>query len=221
MLHTVRVGRRVHYLPVTTSTNDEAWALLEKGDADGAVVLADHQSAGRGRFKRSWHAPRGSSVLMSLVLVEKQPKEIGAWLGLLAGVAMWDAVHAISALTPTIKWPNDLLLRGRKVAGALVESRMMEGGKRAYVVGIGMNCLQHHGHFPPDIAESATSLEIESHDAVDRHVVVVALLSALDQWLASPNAWTQEDVRDAWINRAGSIGHLSTCQAVGRNTPAP
>ncbi len=144
-----RIGRRIEFLESTTSTNDVAWQFLAGPDADGLAVLADHQSAGRGRHRRFWHSPRGASLLCSVALIENAPAWTGSQLALLAGIAACDAIRLTTDIVPSIKWPNDLLVRDRKVGGVLVESEM-RADATALVVGVGINCLQQATHLPDD-----------------------------------------------------------------------
>jgi BirA family biotin operon repressor/biotin-[acetyl-CoA-carboxylase] ligase len=205
-VRTTRVGRRIEYLETTTSTNDEAWARIDNEDADGLVIFAEYQSAGRGRLGRTWHSPRGASLLCSVALITDEDDAPGDQLVLLTGVAAVDAIRACTDVTPTIKWPNDLCVAGRKLGGILIESRVCRTGRRACVVGIGLNCLHQRGHLDDELADSATSLEIESAQAVDRTNIAIALLEALDRWLARPRKWIERDLLDAWLARAEPMG---------------
>ena len=127
-------GQRLRFLSDTDSTNRQARLWAEEGAEDGSVVLADHQTAGRGRFDRVWAASRGQNLLLTLILRRPLPRP--AWLPLATGLA---ARNAVASLLPTatvsLKWPNDVRIDGRKVAGILVESPA-EG---LYLVGIGPN----------------------------------------------------------------------------------
>lgn len=201
-----RIGRRVDYCGSTSSTNDSAWCAVERGDADGLVVLAEHQSSGRGRMGRRWEMPNAAGVLASVVLCDHSGAEEPAPIGLIAAVAVCDAVAGSASVSATIKWPNDVLVKGRKVAGILVESRALGGGVRASVIGVGINCLQHRGHFPKDLAESATSLELECDRAVDRTAVVIRLLRELNGWFGEREMWAHEVVREAWRSRSVMLG---------------
>ncbi len=206
VLNTARIGRRVVYLRSTSSTIDECWRSIGEGDADGLVVLAEHQTAGRGRFGRSWHSPRGASLLGSVALVDHPGALVGNELALLAAVAVRDAVASCTGILPVIKWPNDLLVRGRKFAGILVESRQYTETATAYVIGIGINCLQQRGHLPDELAGIATSLEIEAHVAIDRTGLALSVVTELDRWLADPTGWSNDDLRREWLARAEPLG---------------
>lgn len=211
-----RIGRRIVVLAETTSTNDAAFAAAQEQDADGLAVFADHQTQGRGRQGRRWLSPRGASVLCSVLLIEhteghRSPVDPGT-LTLAAGIAACDTIAATASdVEPAIRWPNDILIRGRKVAGVLIESRTTSRG-RAYVVGIGINCLQHDRHFSDDIRRQATSLEAASHDVIHRLDVARQLLVELDRWLAAP--MDTQKVRHAWLDRAEPLGqHIHIRQA--------
>ena len=215
-LHTERVGQCLEYLTSCASTNDEAWARMEAGGADGLVVLAEYQSAGRGRFGRTWDSPRGASLLCSVALIEESTERAGAELALVAAVAAHSAITSCTDVIPTIKWPNDLLAGGRKLGGILIESRLLDGEIPAFVVGIGINCLQHRAHLPEELAQAATSLELESQQAIDRTALAIALLSELDRWLKSPRSWSYTELRDQWLARAEPVGTRVDLEQAGR-----
>ncbi len=177
---------RVHWR-LTDSTNERAQALAAAGAPHGTLVTADEQDAGRGRQGRDWTAPAGTAVLMSLVL-----REPGESLPLAAAVAVCEALP-----TPaTIKWPNDVLIGGRKVAGILVEGRPQEGWA---VLGLGLNVTT--GAFPGELAERATSLRLAGVET-DPKAVLAAVLEQLDSWLSRP----LEVVLEAWQGRDALFG---------------
>jgi BirA family biotin operon repressor/biotin-[acetyl-CoA-carboxylase] ligase len=172
---------RVHHR-LTDSTNERAKELAAAGTPHGTLVTADEQSAGRGRQGRLWTAPPRSAVLMSVVL-----RELDELLPLAAAVATADALP----LAATIKWPNDVWIDGRKVAGILVEGRPQEGWA---VLGIGLNVTT--SEFPPELAERATSLRLSGAE-VETEGVLGSVLRALDRWLAAP----ADEVLAAWRER--------------------
>jgi BirA family transcriptional regulator, biotin operon repressor / biotin---[acetyl-CoA-carboxylase] ligase len=172
---------RVHHR-LTDSTNERAKELALAGAPHGTLVTADEQTAGRGRQGREWTAPPRSAVLMSVVL-----RELDEMLPLAAAVAVAEAVPVEAA----IKWPNDIWIDGRKVAGILVEGRPQEGWA---VLGVGLNVSTEA--FPADLAESATSLYLSSIEG-DVEAVLRNVLSSLDRWLGAPPA----RVLEAWRSR--------------------
>ncbi len=201
-----RIGRRVDYHESTTSTNDIAWHEVEKGSADGFVVFAEHQSSGRGRLGRTWVMPKAAGVLASVVICEGRSGRKTAALGLIAAVAVCDAVAAGGSVAATIKWPNDILVGGRKIGGILIEAKPQPGGGQVAVLGIGINCLQHRGHFCGDLAASATSLDIESDRPVDRTAVAIRLFKELDRWIGQSPDDAGKSLRAAWRSRSSMLG---------------
>ncbi|MEE9294730.1 MAG: biotin--[acetyl-CoA-carboxylase] ligase [Phycisphaerae bacterium] len=195
-----RIAKRAEMIETTTSTNDHAWSKAANESADGYVVFAEHQTAGRGRMGRSWHVPRGAGIMCSLLLIDapEHPVPEGGVLCIIAGIATAHAIRDATGLTARIDWPNDIIIRHGKVAGVLVESRIIGRSRRAYVVGIGINCLQHRHHFPEELRRRATSLDIETEGPVDREEVAGALLSRLDVWLADPSRWDPDSVCGAF-----------------------
>lgn len=176
-----QLGRRVHLLATTTSTNDEAKRGARSGAPHGATWIAEAQTAGRGRLGRTWTSPPGESLLFSvLVRLDLAPAKIPR-VALVAGLAVRDAVaRAAPAAEVQIKWPNDVLVGGRKVAGVLVEAVTSGSRTDAVVVGIGVNV--HTRVFAPEIERSATSIALASPaSAPDRAVVLADVLSALDR----------------------------------------
>ena len=174
---------RVHHR-LTDSTNERAKELAAAGAPHGTLVTADEQTAGRGRQGRVWTAPPRSAVLMSVVL-----RELHETLPLNAAVAVCEALPAEAA----IKWPNDVWIDRRKVAGILVEGRPQEGWA---VLGIGINVTVDGSDFPAELRELATSLRLAGHPAGVEDVLA-AVVRSLDEWLqASPDR-----VLDAWRSR--------------------
>ncbi|MGE0480986.1 MAG: biotin--[acetyl-CoA-carboxylase] ligase [Phycisphaerae bacterium] len=191
---------------------------------DGTIATAEVQTAGRGRQGRRWSAPRGSSVLLSALLHEPAGSVLHAWATLVAALAVRDGIAASTECRPTLRWPNDLVVGRRKLAGVLAESAPFParepggridaaiaagGATRALVIGIGVNCLQQRGHFSAELAEKATSLEIESQKPVARTAVAAAILRALDAWLttAAAGAAGREQLRSAWRSHCQDIGN--------------
>lgn len=166
-------GAVLRYLKETDSTNREARAWALEGAPDGAVVVTDHQRAGRGRFERTWESAPGQNLLLTIVLRRGLPRP--ALLPLASGVAVRDTVAGLAAAgTVGLKWPNDVRINGRKVAGILVESPE----KGVYLVGIGLNVNQVD--FPQAMANEPTSLKLETGRHVDRGEVFDRLMQELD-----------------------------------------
>ena len=165
------LGRPRLHLRETTSTNDRARELAARGAPHGTIVTAGVQTAGRGRQGRTWTAPPGSSLLLSLIL--RSSDEL---LPLRAGLAVAD----LAGPAARVKWPNDVLVDGRKLAGILAEARPQEGWT---VVGIGLNAALNVDDLPPDLRGTAASL---GRAPGELEAVLGTLLEALTRWLAAP-----------------------------------
>jgi BirA family transcriptional regulator, biotin operon repressor / biotin---[acetyl-CoA-carboxylase] ligase len=172
---------RVHFR-LTDSTNERARELADGGAPHGTLVTADEQSAGRGRQGRTWTAAPRSALLMSVVL-----RELRETLPLVAAVAVCEALP----LDCAIKWPNDIWVKGRKLAGILVEGRPREGWA---VLGVGLNVRTTE--FPQELRDTATSLLLEGADLTSEEILK-RVLASLSEWLPRPTA----SVVDAWRER--------------------
>ena len=188
----------------TGSTNADLMARALEGAPDGSILVTEHQTRGRGRLDRSWDAPRGSGIAVSVLW---RPDGISAerlgWLPMLAGVALLDAVREIAPdLDAGLKWPNDLLLGGRKAAGILAEMGAVSGGGPAVVLGLGINV----GAPASTLPEGATSFAAESAP-VDRTELLVALLRRLGEreaaWRAAGGDADESGLRGDY--RAGCV----------------
>ena len=176
-LYSRAVGRRIVYFQRLSSTMDEAARLAKEGVEEGTVILAEEQGAGRGRFRRTWVSQPGN-LYLSIVL-RPSPRGLGC-LSMLSGVAVVRAIRKTTALKSTIKWPNDIRMRSKKVCGILVES-VLEGDLVQHaIVGIGINVA-----FDPSavdgLANIATSLNLETGTEIDRATLLKNLLQEMDR----------------------------------------
>jgi BirA family transcriptional regulator, biotin operon repressor / biotin---[acetyl-CoA-carboxylase] ligase len=197
---------RLH-LRLTDSTNERARVLASRGAPHGTLVTASEQSAGRGRQGRTWSAPPGRALLCSLVV--RDPPRL---LPLAAGVA----VAELAGAAALVKWPNDVLIDGRKVAGILVEGRPQEDWA---VLGIGLNVALRPSDFPPELRETAGTLGLEP-DQVEP--VLARLLERLEAWLAASEAAVlaavraRDALRDRPVRWAGGAGRGAGIDGAGR-----
>ncbi len=186
-----RLGSPLVYFRVTGSTNDVAASI----GREGAVVVADEQTRGRGRRGRAWFSPPGSGLYVSVVLTpgaaRTDAERATAVLTLAAGVAIADGVQAATGLAPHLKWPNDLYVGRRKLAGILAEADMP-----AVTLGYGINVGA--AAYPPEVADRATSLETELGRAVDRGLVLAETLAALARCYDALLAGQVDAILDAW-----------------------
>jgi BirA family biotin operon repressor/biotin-[acetyl-CoA-carboxylase] ligase len=193
----------VRWFARVDSTNRLLLADAARGAPEGTVAVADEQTAGRGRLGRSWHAPRGASLLASVLLRPGVTPAQRPLLTLAAAVAACDAVGALAAIDAGVKWPNDVVVGDRKLAGILAEA-----AGDAVVVGMGLNV--HWDAFPPDLAATATACNLCASRPVAREDVLEAWLRAFDVHLARLG----EVVREA-ARRSATLGRRVRVQVAG------
>ncbi|MEW6544797.1 MAG: biotin--[acetyl-CoA-carboxylase] ligase [Nitrospirota bacterium] len=194
-LRTKTLGRSLHVLDEVASTNTYASELAQRGAGHGTVVVAERQTAGKGRLGRHWHSPAAGNLYCSVIIQQPVPPALLAtwlsWLPLVSAVSVARAVQTIAEVHPSLKWPNDVLIGDWKLGGLLCES----GGWSApsspsrpvtdrlegfVVIGIGLNVNMGRGDFPEELRSLATSLAEETSHAVDRSVLLAAILSELE-----------------------------------------
>ena len=205
-LKTKRIGQKILVYDSTSSTNDIAAEYAKNKKNDGLVIFAEEQTAGRGRADNKWLSRRADSLLVSIVLTDS--KLNGELLSLTCAVAVADGLGKIGPVEAKIKWPNDIILNGKKVAGILLESKPNDGGT-VYIIGIGINCHQKRDSFPIQLQPTATSIDIESQTVCDRISLAKRMLTSLDYWLkvAEKNS---EKIIDRWHRLSIQLGHRVT-----------
>ena len=168
------------WFPSIESTNTHAKGLAAQGAPHGTVLIADHQTGGRGRRGRSFHSPAGDGIYMSVILRPCCAPNDLMHLTCAAAVAICDAVEKAAGIRPGIKWTNDLVVGSRKIAGILTELGLGAGGLVDYaIIGIGINCRQSESDFPEDIRSIAGSLASVTGQEIDRAKVAAAMMDAL------------------------------------------
>jgi BirA family transcriptional regulator, biotin operon repressor / biotin---[acetyl-CoA-carboxylase] ligase len=215
------IRRRID-LEVCGSTSDEAAALARAGAPHGTVVTADRQESGRGRQGRVWHSPAGANLYLSIVLRPPLPPRRVPPITLAAGVAVCDAVNA-TGVAASLKWPNDVLIGDRKVAGILTEMSTRGAGEAAEVehviLGIGVNVNLAPSDIPDELAAIATSLAIARGAPLDRAAFTADLLARLDGWLERFFAGGVSAIAPAWLERAALAGRRVRTAAGVEGTP--
>ncbi len=211
-LPTLLLGRRVLVFDRLDSTNTFALDLAGDPTNDGLVVLASEQTAGRGQHGRSWSCPGGAGVLMSVLVFPPEPLRRPAVLTAWAACAVCGLIGKMTGLEATIKWPNDVLIQGRKVCGILLEQR---GGT---VAGIGLNVNQPTEHFEAAGLPNAASLAMLSGQRLDCRDVAVKLLVELDGWYDILVKGNVGKLENEWKQRIGLLGrHIEIDTPTGRH----
>ena len=205
-----RLASQVLFFHEIDSTNNVATSLALGGPCEGAVVLAGAQTAGRGRRGRSWFSPPGSGLYVSVVLEPARATDgerATALLTLAAGVALAEGIERATGFAPAIKWPNDLVVERRKIAGILAEglakpSRAGAGGAHVAAVVLGYGINVSTSAFPPELSDRASSLEGELGRAIDRAQLCAESIAALAARYADLRAGRFDAILDAWRDRA-------------------
>jgi BirA family biotin operon repressor/biotin-[acetyl-CoA-carboxylase] ligase len=202
----VRAGifsRQVLWYADVGSTNDVAATFADRGEPEGTVVIADAQSAGRGRHGREWVSPAGVGLYMSVVL--RPAAHAVSLLTIAAGVALAEGIQSATGLQPQLKWPNDVYIGERKLAGILAEagtSHATNAGVHHVVLGCGINLMP--AAYPPDVAARATSIESELGRPIDRGLLLVECLAALHLRYRDLQSRADAAVVARWRDRAVS-----------------
>ena len=201
-LKTEWMGKVIHYFTRLDSTNSKAYELATRGAEEGEVVISESQEKGRGRLGRNWFSPPHLNLYLSVILRPKIPPHQAPLITLMAAVATAEAIEENTGLRPLIKWPNDILLRGRKVAGLLNEIKSETDRIHFVILGIGMNLNMDEKMFPQGIRSLATSLKRELGRTISRRDLLSSLLQKLEEWYAVFLKEGGEAILRAWRSRA-------------------
>jgi len=215
LLNTHDLGREVHWYEEIGSTNDAAKELAAEGADHGEVVVAEAQTSGRGRRGRPWSSPPRRNLYLSVVLRPDLPPARAPELTLVASVAVCDAIRQ-AGVDVGIKWPNDLLASGRKIAGILTELAADPDRVQWAVIGIGVNVNTRAEDFPDDLRSEATSILLERGGPAPRALFAAACLTALEEWLDRHAEEGFEVVRRAWRERSVTLGRRVSVRADDR-----
>ena len=205
-LTTKWLGRTIHFHHTVESTNLLAIKLAQQGAPQGVVVLADQQLSGRGRGRRSWHSPPGVGIYCSIVLRPKTAPEKAQLITLITGVSIVKAVALRTGLSPRVKWPNDVLINGKKVAGILLEGRASGARLEYSVIGFGINVNNGLADLPEDIGVNASSLFMELNKTVDRNALAMEIFLQLERLY---HRFQREDfavILDQWRRNSSTLG---------------
>jgi BirA family biotin operon repressor/biotin-[acetyl-CoA-carboxylase] ligase len=199
-LKTSVIGQRIIYYPRLSSTMDTARQEARQGATEGTVVIADEQTAGKGRMKRAWFSPRGSIALSIILYPEVRYLP---YLNMLASLAAVHSIETVTTLEARIKWPNDVFINGKKVCGILIESDMLGNKASHTVIGIGINVNFRTSDFP-EITSTATSLADELGKNVSRIAIIQHLLVDVEKLYSTlPNG---ESIYQEWRDRLVTLG---------------
>jgi BirA family biotin operon repressor/biotin-[acetyl-CoA-carboxylase] ligase len=215
LLNTHDVGQVLHWYEEIGSTNDRARELAEEGAEHGEVVIAEAQTAGRGRRGRLWVSPARKNLYFSVILRPDLPPARAPELTLVASVALCDALRQ-AGVQAGIKWPNDLLASERKIAGVLTELAAEADRVHWVVIGAGVNVNAREEDFPEELRGEATSVLLERGEPAPRALFAAACLTALEGWIDRHAEEGFAVVREAWRERSTTLGREVTVRTDGR-----
>ena len=205
LLTTRRLGWPSHIFESLGSTQDQARAEAQAGAPDGTLVWALEQTAGRGRIDRAWSSRRGAGLWFSVVLRPEGDPNAAALLSLAAGVGLARALQVPTDGAVKLKWPNDVLLDGRKLAGILAEAETHDGQVRFVILGVGLNLDPGPEGFPPEIVDQAAALSEAASGSIDAATLMGRLLGELEDAIDMAQA-QPEALRQAWLAVSDTIG---------------
>jgi BirA family biotin operon repressor/biotin-[acetyl-CoA-carboxylase] ligase len=204
------VGRDIRVFQETTSTNDVVEKLARDGVKEGVVVFAESQTKGRGRLGRKWISPAGKGLWFSILLRPDLRPQEATQLTIAAATTLWRAIHTTTGISAEVKWPNDILIRGKKVAGILTEMSAELDRVKHLILGIGVDVNLTASEFPADVRKIATSLRAELGKPLLRAELATAILRELDREYARVCGGNFADVADEWEERCTTIGQQVT-----------
>ncbi|MGE7839472.1 biotin--[acetyl-CoA-carboxylase] ligase [Lysinibacillus sp. NPDC093712] len=206
-LKTERLGRQIHYFDVVDSTQTIAHKLAQEGAPDGTIVIGEEQTAGRGRMSRPWESAKGSGIWMTIILRPDVSPQQASSFTLVVAVAVTMAIKTLyKHVEPAIKWPNDLLINGKKCTGILTEMQAEADLVQALLVGIGINANQQEKDFSPDITNIATSLRIAAGEEINRAALVATILQYLEQFTELFVKEGFASIKELWEQMSCTIG---------------
>ncbi len=206
LLTTKFLGRNLVILDRTDSTNSQAKLIAAKDPPEGTVVIAEEQTEGRGRLGRKWQSPHGLNLMFSVLLKPPLPPDQMGVLSLYAGLSAAKAIGTYSpAIRPTCKWPNDVLLAGKKVCGILSETIFRNDRLEWVILGIGINVNQKD--FPSEIRTTATSLALAIGHSVDRHALLASVLGELEQRYRYLQLGSVSTIISEWKRASAMLGN--------------
>ena len=206
LLPSKTLGESLFVFKELPSTNTFALELARNPTPQGTIVLADRQTAGRGRLQRSWFSPPETNIYGSIIFSLNMPCSSIGWIPLMAGTAIAQAIEDNTNISITLKWPNDILIAERKVGGILCESFNRDSTETCVVIGFGMNVNIPKSSFPKELEPIATSLQIKAQQTFDRHHLIKSIITTLEQGWKALISRGPKSCQLAYSARCSTIG---------------
>ncbi len=216
-LRTDVTGRKVVHREIVDSTNAFAFKLALSGEPEGACVVAESQDAGKGRLGRKWFSPAGKNLYISVILRPRIHPSSVYPITFLSSLAVYDTIGELTGIRPSLKWPNDVLINGKKVCGTLIELSTEADMVRFVIVGIGFNINMQHGEIDEEIVNKATSLSIETKKVYERALVCGILLNHLEEHYRYFRQYGAPGICGVWEERAAIKGKTLEINQMGES----
>lgn len=200
------IGHQIHYYEEVGSTNDEAFRMGMNGAPEGTVLIAECQSAGKGRMQRVWHSPAGANIYTSIILRPMFDVLRAPQISIATGVAVAETLIPYCPGKVMLKWPNDVLIDGKKVCGILSQMKMSGNAIDFIVVGVGINVNLNREQFPTDIQSIATSLAMEAGREISREELIISLYENLSKWYKELLQRGFGPIKEKWLSLSPMIG---------------
>lgn len=200
------IGKDVLFFDELSSTNDKASELARGGAEEGTVIIAESQTKGRGRLDRSWHSPAGGNIYTSVILRPKMAPQAASTITLAAAIALAEAIEDTTGTRPSVKWPNDILINNKKVAGILTEMSSESDQVNHIIIGIGINVNIEAASLPTGLRLAASSLMEESRKQVNRTELIRNLYSRLEKWYKVLLNEDSSEIIETWREYFNFVG---------------
>jgi len=214
-LKTQALGRTVHILTETPSTNTLGLRLATSGEPHGTVILAEHQTAGKGRLGRFWASPPNKNIYCSVILRDPRLQQHMTWVPLVTGLAISEAIQTEQSIKPSLKWPNDLLIGNKKLGGILCESTSRGNIPSVLIVGFGVNVNAILDDFPENLQPTSTSLLQESGQPCNRNTLLTCMFNQLERWYDLLALNNIDAVHSAYAAECSTLGLDVRCTLTG------
>ncbi|MCX8022297.1 MAG: biotin--[acetyl-CoA-carboxylase] ligase [Syntrophorhabdaceae bacterium] len=214
-LTTSFIGKDIYFLETVDSTNTYAFKKAMDGASEGTCIVAESQSTGRGRLNRTWFSPAGKNLYLSVVLRPHSHPSMVYPITFISSLAVYDTVKEFTGIVPQLKWPNDVLIKGKKVSGTLLELSTEPDMVNFVVVGIGLNINTRQGEFDKEIRDKATSLYMETSRVFERCKVCASLLNHIERYYGIFREKGGEEVCAIWEERSGIKGKYVEINQMG------
>jgi BirA family transcriptional regulator, biotin operon repressor / biotin---[acetyl-CoA-carboxylase] ligase len=202
------IGHQLYYYEEISSTNDETFLLGVAGAPEGTVLIAESQSAGKGRMQRLWHSPAGSNIYTSIILRPNMTPAEAPQISILAGVAVAEVLNGYCPDRIKLKWPNDVLINGKKVCGILSQVKTAASKVDFIVLGIGINVNISYNEFPKELCNLATSLDMETGRENSRLELIISLYENLAKWYKQLLQNGFNPIKKRWLSLSPMIGEM-------------